>query len=786
MEAGQALLQSRRDAGCAVEYDGSRNMFRCVDAPHLASGIWRGLAYYVWNCQTFSGRWARLALLLVLTLPATVARVFSRRLALRILHTCLRGMSQDRLDVLGEEFFTQTLKTRMQPRDAKDSAIRNAVLVTAHLEPVARAMAKALGADRILANRLDLREGLATGRLKDPVLAPPGLFRRLLWRGASDGLDAQAARRLLGLKQTGEQLESAMRPVERVAPGRVRPKVVFNPSPPPSRLSVREALAGKNLLLAGVTGFIGKVWLAHILTELPEIGRVYLLVRRNRSQSALQRFEKIVSESPVFAPLHERYGDRISEFFSSKLEVIEGDICQPNLGLDDQVADRLAADLDLFVNSTGLTDFNPDLRDALAVNLDGTIYVLDFIRRCDHAALMHLSTCFVAGNRDGRVREEMRLNYTPREVSGFDAEQKRLALHERINRVEAISERPDMTETFKAEAAAKSPKNSPLSDKALEKQVYKNRSRWVRQRLIERGVRLSKTLGWPNTYCMTKSLAESQILLRGAGLAIAVVRPAIVESAVQHPFAGWNEGVNTTAPLSHLVSTYFRQLPSRKRKCLDVIPVDLVCRGMTLVAAALVHRCHEPVYQLASSGSNPCDMRRTIELTGLAHRKHYFADPSFRGRFRSRFDTIPVSKARYVTMSVPSQRFLVRNLKWILARTHISKSPLQKTEKGLDKLRKMIELYEPFILHNEQIFEAENVRLLSAALPPEERDAFGYDMEALDWWNYWINIHIPGLRHWVFPLIEGRPLDPRPIYPFKLQTHGDASANGNSPPCPSS
>ena len=79
---------------------------------------------------------------------------------------------------------------------------------------------------------------------------------------------------------------------------------------------------------------------------------------------------------------------------------------------------------------------------------------------------------------------------------------------------------------------------------------------------------------------------------------IAVVRPSIVESSIHQPFRGWNEGVNTTAPLSYILSTYFRQLPSNKRKRLDVIPVDLVCRGLTLVSAAIIQRRHEKVYQL--------------------------------------------------------------------------------------------------------------------------------------------------------------------------------------------
>ena len=91
------------------------------------------------------------------------------------------------------------------------------------------------------------------------------------------------------------------------------------------------------------------------------------------------------------------------------------------------------------------------------------------------------------------------------------------------------------------------------------------------------------------------------------------------------PFLGWNEGINTSASLSYLLGTYFRQLPSNESKRLDIIPVDAVCDGMTLIAAAIVERRHDPLYQLATSVTNPCDMGRSIELTSLAHRKHYRA-----------------------------------------------------------------------------------------------------------------------------------------------------------------
>ncbi len=61
-------------------------------------------------------------------------------------------------------------------------------------------------------------------------------------------------------------------------------------------------------MLIGVTGFIGKVWLVTTLMDLPDIGKIYLLVRRQKSNPALKRFEKLVEDSPVFDPLYSRYG----------------------------------------------------------------------------------------------------------------------------------------------------------------------------------------------------------------------------------------------------------------------------------------------------------------------------------------------------------------------------------------------------------------------------------------------------------------------------------------------
>ena len=92
-------------------------------------------------------------------------------------------------------------------------------------------------------------------------------------------------------------------------------------------------------------------------------------------------------------------------------------------------------------------------------------------------------------------------------------------------------------------------------------------------------------------------------------------------------------------------------------------------------------------------------------------------------------------------------------------------------------LEEVASAQEPFILHNDHVFEAANVELLSAALPDDERPAFGYDARSIDWWDYWINVHVPALRKWCYPLIEGRQLEARPkrSVPFAGQSDANAS-----------
>jgi long-chain acyl-CoA synthetase len=747
-------------------------VFWRVEGSLLELGALRPVGYFTWNAQSFAERWARRAGMGFMGLLRPFAYLANRTFATRLLHTLLRGVSRDRLDLLGEEYFQYVLKPQLSAeavaklREALAGQAR-VVLVSQGLDHVMRPLANSLGVERLIANRLDFRDGYATGRLLEPVIRPRG---PLAWLGSGsvDGRIAQEKLiRQLGFEERPELLSEAIRPAARPSAPRRGAVVRFDlPSQAgggraAERLAVRQTLEGKHILLIGATGFIGKVWLVHLLTDVPQIGKITLLIRRSRTTSAQRRFEKIVEESPAFDTLHERYGRGLGTFLRAKVEVVEGDASRPGLGVDEGTRTRLAREIDLVVNSAGLTDFNPDLRDALASNVDATLHLLEFVRRCDHAGLLHLSTCYVVGARDGRVAEELHANYNPAHDSAFDAEREIESLREMVRRVEARAESPEIEAALRRQALGRRGDESGISRPELEGVIKRNRARWVRNRLTQAGMRRAQHLGWPNTYTFTKSLGESLLARHGNGLPIAVVRPSIVESSTRTPFPGWNEGINTSAPLSYLLGTKFRQLPTNERKCLDIIPVDMVARGMTLIAAAIVARRHARLYQLATSAVNSCDMGRSIELTGLAHRKHYRAQQGLEHWLRLKFETIPVSKQRYERLSVPMQKAVVSRINRIAVALHLKKPPLARQERDLTRVEKLIELYEPFILLNEHVFEADNARLLSASLSPEEQEVFGFDPESIDWWDYWVNVHIPALRRWCYPLMEGKSLEPR-------------------------
>lgn len=542
----------------------------------------------------------------------------------------------------------------------------------------------------------------------------------------------------------------------------------------PTPLSIRETFAGKRVLVTGVSGFVGKVWLTMALTRVPDIGRVYVLLR-GKGRSAQDRFERIVAESMVFSHLHEQHGAGMSAFISERVEVVGGDVSLPDLGLEPAIARKLREDVDLVINCAGLVEFNPDVREAVAANVDGAVRVAEFVESCRHAALLHVSTCYVAGQRDGFISEEVCDDRTPngRPIAAAAAY---ASLQDAIRAVEQENDLPATEQQLTRDILARIGERGSDPGRLTE-MVGRLKRKRLREMMAHKGTELAKALGWPNTYTYTKALAELMLRARGPALRLAIFRPAIVESALSFPFAGWNEGFNTSGPLVYLAGTWFRHVPAKPGNPLDIIPVDQICNALFIVGAALMRGEAREVYQCGSSDRNMLTIDRLTELSALGHRKH------LRARGARTIDKLVLSRWDALASDpdnvfrVPNLREAVLQVRRYLRHGLPERIPSEVREwandladtadtaqRKLRQVEEILDLFMPFTYDHYCLFES---RAIDAhpVIEPE----FRFAPENIEWRSYWLDIHMPGLRRWCFPKYENKPIDKyRPGTPFRL------------------
>ncbi|MBA3805937.1 MAG: SDR family oxidoreductase, partial [Acidobacteria bacterium] len=341
------------------------------------------------------------------------------------------------------------------------------------------------------------------------------------------------------------------------------------------KLSPTEIYKDRKIFLIGSTGFLGKVTLSMLLYRFPNIGRVYVTLRARSFEESETRFWNNVITAPPFDPLRSRYGSALEGFIRDKVVVVGGDIAETNLGHTEERAQRIADDIDVVINSAGNVTFNPTLESALRTNVVGTQNVIAFAKRMKRPALVHVSTCFVAGNRSGPVWEsDPVVGYFPRrdELEGveFSVEQEirdcaKLAARAREETKDAM-----MVARFRELARKRLIEDGrdPDDPDAMGLAVARERKVWTRTRLTDLGIERAAWWGWPNIYTYTKSLGE-QLVAAETGMVRSIVRPSIVESSISYPFPGWNEGFTTTAPIIFISLKGQTQIPANEKLILD-------------------------------------------------------------------------------------------------------------------------------------------------------------------------------------------------------------------------
>src|SRR6476469_5131983 len=523
------------------------------------------------------------------------------------------------------------------------------------------------------------------------------------------------------------------------------------------KLSPTEIYKDRRIFLIGSTGFLGKVTLSMLLHRFPNVGKVYVTVRARSQEESETRFWNNVITAPPFDPLRERYGSALESFIRDKVIVVGGDIGDTNLGYSEEQAQQIADDIDVVLNSAGNVTFNPTLESALRTNVVGTQTVIAFAKRMKRPALIHVSTCFVAGNRSGPIWEnDPVVGYFPRkdELKGveFSVEEEIRDCAKLADRVREEARDAMMAARFRDLARKRlNEEGRDVDDPdALGLAVARERKVWTRTRLTDLGVARAAYWGWPNIYTYTKSLGE-QLVAAEPGIVRSIVRPSIVESAMSYPFPGWNEGFTTTAPIIFLIRKGQTQIPADPKLILDITPVDQVASVMLVVSAqACVEEPHL-VYQAATGDSNPNNMERIIGLVGLDKRRHFQEKETgtkLLNKIAARMEPRSVTTDYYEKTSVPMFNATAKKASSLLDKVRPRwgggrvgevidrvKSSVERVEELTRETSEAFDMFRPFTVENAYVFRSDNVRSLFDRISEDEQSLFTWNPEKFDWYH---------------------------------------------------
>jgi long-chain acyl-CoA synthetase len=526
-------------------------------------------------------------------------------------------------------------------------------------------------------------------------------------------------------------------------------KVVAPGTMPP----LEEVLRNRRILVTGGTGFLGKVLLSILLRHHPELERILVLIRGDR-RSSLARFRNEILDSPALSPVREHLGANFDRHVEEKVTIVPGDISEPGLISPDAAID--ANSIDAVIHCAGLVNFEASLEKAIAINTVGVANVIEFCRTHD-ASLIHVSTCYVAGIAEGqRFEDDCAVDWCPNGRRNFNLQDEIRDALAAVDRVEAESH--DHARLAELRAADEDDQDGEgIGDRAVETR----RKQWLEERFKQIGKERALGWGWPNAYSYTKSLGEQLVLGACETITATIVRPSVIESSLCDPSPGWNQGVNTSAPLTYLTGRGFRFIPATGDLPLDVIPVDLVAHAIVPVLAALLLKRHQPVYQLCTSDLNPFPMRQLVELTGLSNRRDHRLNGGPMGKLAPYLDATVVSQNTYELVSSGIPAMLKQTAALARALLGEDSAPARKFEERVDKIckgalmvRSLADVYRPYIQDLAYTFHGKNIRDLYATLSPGDADQHPYHPERIDWNDYWINVHMPGLRRHIFPQLE--------------------------------
>ncbi|GAB4859755.1 hypothetical protein Ancab_011233 [Ancistrocladus abbreviatus] len=488
--------------------------------------------------------------------------------------------------------------------------------------------------------------------------------------------------------------------------------------------SILQFLDKKSILVTGGAGFLAKIFVEKVLRSQPNVKKLYLLLRAPDSNSANQRLQNEVIGKDLFKVLKQKMGANFSSFISEKVTVVAGDITYENLGIKDpNLKEEMLRDIDVIVNLAAIVNFDERYDVSLYLNTFGAKHVLDFAKKCSSLeVLVQVSTAYVSGERAGLILEEpYHLGDTLNGTPGLDIETEERLVQQKLNEL-------------RAEGASE--------DK-------------IKLTMKDMGIERARMYGWPTVYVFTKAMGEMILLHYKEDIPLVIVRPTIITSTCKEPFPGWTEGIRTIDSL--LVGygkgrlTFF---PSNPKSVVDVIPADMVVNAIivSMMAHANQRSSEAPIYQVGSSIRNP--MTYTL-LQEVAHR--YFTKHPW---INKEGKPVIVGKVKVLGSMASFRRYIsiyyLLPLKGLeLANTAFCqyfRGMYSKLHRKISFVQRLIDIYQPYLFFK-GIYDdmnTEKLRIVARESKVVEMDMFYFDPKVINWEDYFMNTHCPGIVKYIF------------------------------------
>ncbi len=528
---------------------------------------------------------------------------------------------------------------------------------------------------------------------------------------------------------------------------------------------LKDYYADKTILLTGGTGLVGKVLIEKVLRQLPQVRKVYILTRPRYKAGGVsvlvqERLRQEIRDATAFDLLRMEHGSNFHQFFDDKVEAIEGDAAQDHLGLDDETYKRLQDDVDIIINCAALVTFDAPIDTALELNTLGPKRILEFAKGCRDAVVTHVSTCYVNATREGPIPEEPLDPQTSIvQIKGisdkpYDVDAEISSIEKRVDGVKG--------KTYKRHSQSQADQEGWSNNgRHPERDGKRTTIEQTERRLSKLGMKWARSRGWHDVYTFTKAMGE-QVFARNQGsVRTAIVRPAIIESALESPLPGWLNGLRMLDPL---ILAYGKgrliDFPGNAKGILDIIPVDIVVNALLAIVPNIRQSQAPQIYHIASGMENPLTLEGFASLVDGYFRRYPFTNRSGAdGNDKSlQLPTFPSTekflrrlRLRYM---IPARML---GLAALAASFHPEGRRLRSEYKsklsGLERLKQYGRLYGPYAESQSQ-FLTNNTKQLWESLDPEDQKEFNFDISKLNWRRYIQDVHIPGVKRYVLGIIE--------------------------------